>query len=71
MQVDRVLVVDEPAVPLRPPGGMVAGRDVWWHLQVPCQLGKCEPEWVDSETPLFLLYTSGSTGNPKVRRRAN
>ena len=65
-QVDRVLVVDDPAVPLRP-GGMVAGRDVWWHQQVPGQLGKCECEWVDAETPLFLLYTSGSTGNPKVR----
>ena len=25
----------------------------------------CEPEWVDSEHPLFILYTSGSTGKPK------
>uniref|UniRef100_A0A667WJK1 acetate--CoA ligase n=1 Tax=Myripristis murdjan TaxID=586833 RepID=A0A667WJK1_9TELE len=27
--------------------------------------GVCEPEWCDSEDPLFILYTSGSTGKPK------
>ena len=26
---------------------------------------ECEPEWLDSEHPLFILYTSGSTGKPK------
>uniref|UniRef100_A0A8C1PV59 Acetyl-coenzyme A synthetase n=1 Tax=Cyprinus carpio TaxID=7962 RepID=A0A8C1PV59_CYPCA len=26
---------------------------------------ECEPEWMDSEDPLFILYTSGSTGKPK------
>ncbi|MCH9034936.1 MAG: acetate--CoA ligase, partial [Planctomycetes bacterium] len=26
---------------------------------------RCEPEWMDSEDPLFILYTSGSTGKPK------
>lgn len=26
---------------------------------------ECEPEWLDSEDPLFILYTSGSTGKPK------
>ena len=42
-----------------------AGRDSWWHDAVAGQDAVCEPEWVDSEHPLFLLYTSGSTGKPK------
>ncbi|HEY5601660.1 MAG TPA: acetate--CoA ligase [Gammaproteobacteria bacterium] len=41
------------------------GRDLWWHDLVKNQSPSCEPEWVDSEHPLFLLYTSGSTGKPK------
>ena len=44
---------------------MSTGRDVWWHELVATQSDRCEPEWVESEHPLFLLYTSGSTGKPK------
>ena len=44
---------------------MQDGRDHWWHSVVESQPTSCEPEWVDSEHPLFLLYTSGSTGKPK------
>ncbi len=44
---------------------MVQGRDVWFHDAVAGQAESCEPEWVDSEHPLFILYTSGSTGKPK------
>ncbi len=40
-------------------------RDLWWHELVTQQSDRCEPEWVESEHPLFLLYTSGSTGKPK------
>ena len=40
-------------------------RDIWWSDVVEGQADTCEPEWVDSEHPLFLLYTSGSTGKPK------
>ncbi|MDH5230463.1 MAG: acetate--CoA ligase [Gammaproteobacteria bacterium] len=44
---------------------MKTGRDAWWHeMIVGCDI-VCEPEWVESEHPLFLLYTSGSTGKPK------
>ncbi|NKF22260.1 acetate--CoA ligase [Solimonas marina] len=45
--------------------GFDATRDVWWHEAVAAQPARCEPEWVESEHPLFLLYTSGSTGKPK------
>lgn len=44
---------------------MQAGRDVFWQDFVAGQPDYCEPEWVESEHPLFLLYTSGSTGKPK------
>ena len=39
--------------------------DIWWHDLFNAQSTQCEPEWVDSEHPLFILYTSGSTGKPK------
>jgi len=44
---------------------MQEGRDLWWHDIIEGQSTECEPEWVNSEHPLFLLYTSGSTGKPK------
>jgi acetyl-CoA synthetase len=44
---------------------MVSGRDIWWHDLVADQPLTCEPEQMDSEDMLFLLYTSGTTGSPK------
>ena len=44
---------------------MVSGRDVWWHDLVDSQSSVCEPEPMDSEDMLFMLYTSGTTGKPK------
>lgn len=41
------------------------GRDHWYHRIVDNVSSKCEPEHVDSEDMLFLLYTSGTTGSPK------
>ncbi|GAX72977.1 hypothetical protein CEUSTIGMA_g430.t1 [Chlamydomonas eustigma] len=64
-KVDRALVVEDSSCPLQPGVGFQASRDVWWHQHIPQQAAQCEPTWVDSEQPLFLLYTSGSTGNPK------
>ncbi|CAN7943207.1 unnamed protein product [Ixodes pacificus] len=42
-----------------------ADVDSWWHEDVANQPTTCAPEWMDAESPLFLLYTSGSTGKPK------
>ena len=42
-----------------------AGRDVWWHDIVGRQPAEHTPEAFDSEHPLFILYTSGTTGKPK------
>ncbi len=44
---------------------MEAGRDHWWHEQVPQQAAECPAEPMASEDRLFVLYTSGSTGKPK------
>ncbi|XP_060914290.1 acetyl-coenzyme A synthetase, cytoplasmic-like isoform X3 [Labrus mixtus] len=39
--------------------------DLCWHDLVRGASDECEPEWCESEDPLFILYTSGSTGKPK------
>ena len=41
------------------------GRDLWWHDTVDPASPEHTPEAFDSEQPLFLLYTSGTTGKPK------
>ena len=41
------------------------GRDIWWHDLVDRQNPTHTPEFFDSEHPLFILYTSGTTAKPK------
>ncbi len=59
--IEHVLVVKRT-------GGDVAwddSKDVWWHELVDVQSADHTPEAFDAEHPLFILYTSGTTGKPK------
>jgi acetyl-CoA synthetase len=44
---------------------MKAGRDVWWDDQMKGASATCAPVSLPAEHPLFILYTSGTTGKPK------
>lgn len=67
VQVASALVLDvaHASAVKRADISMVGGRDVWYDEAIPSQPAECEPEWVPAEHSLFLLYTSGSTGQPK------
>lgn len=59
--VEHVLVVRRTEIPVE----WTEGRDLWWHETVDKADTTHTAEPFDSEHPLFLLYTSGTTGKPK------
>ncbi len=59
--VQHVLVVKRTGVEV----DLTAGRDLWWHESVEKASARHTPQGFDAEHPLFILYTSGTTGKPK------
>jgi acetyl-CoA synthetase len=59
--VQHVVVVRRTGAPVP----FQAGRDHWWHDLMAAASPVCPAEPLDAEHPLFILYTSGTTGKPK------
>ncbi len=63
--IEHVVVVARGGLAGEAGAKMTVGRDHWYHDLADSVLATCEPESMDAEDLLYILYTSGTTGKPK------